>query len=237
MGTRPQPFPEEPVTSLTHRPDAVPEQGRLQSVAIAPSTTALGSAGSPQAGAQPAPDAGSRLGDAAPQHAVAGSPLGDAAPQHTEPGSQLGDAVLSAGRVLAALAERSLREVAGEVTLPQHRVLSELAERGPQRVADLADVLSVDRSTATRMCDRLVRKGLVHRRRLQDDRRGVRIALAPEGRRLVETVATQRREQVREIVRRMPDCDRQAAVDALGAFVATAGDAPQQSWSLGWRLP
>lgn len=147
----------------------------------------------------------------------------------------LSEAVLHAGRVLAALAAASLRELAPDVTLPQHRVLSELAERGPQRVADLAEVLSVDRSTATRMCDRLVRKGLIQRRRLQEDRRGVRVALAPQGRELVEAVARRRRDQVREIVGRMPDLDPQVAVEALGAFVAIAGEAPQQSWSLGWR--
>ena len=72
------------------------------------------------------------------------------------------DAVLGASRALVAVAARSLATVADDVTLAQYRVLIELASRGPQRLADLATALSVDRSTATRMCDRLVRKRLVH---------------------------------------------------------------------------
>ena len=54
-----------------------------------------------------------------------------------------------------------------EVTLPQYRALVVLASRGPQRIVDLAGFLDVTASTATRMCDRLVRKGLVRRQRLR----------------------------------------------------------------------
>src|ERR1700755_3132100 len=75
------------------------------------------------------------------------------------------DAVLAASRPLVAVAARSLATVAEDVTLAQYRVLIELAARGPQRVADLATALGVDRSTATRMCDRLLRKRLGSPRR------------------------------------------------------------------------
>jgi MarR family protein len=78
---------------------------------------------------------------------------------------ELVDAVLGSSRALVAVAARSLANVAEDVTLAQYRFLIELASRGPQRLADLATALGVDRSTATRMCDRLVRKHLVTRRR------------------------------------------------------------------------
>jgi DNA-binding MarR family transcriptional regulator len=94
---------------------------------------------------------------------------------------ELVDAVLGASRALVAVAARSLAMVADDVTLAQYRALIELASRGPQRVADLAAALTVDRSTATRMCDRLVRKRLVARRRMTDDRRVVRISLTRAG--------------------------------------------------------
>ena len=103
------------------------------------------------------------------------------------------DAVLGASRALVAVAARSLGDLAEDVTLPQYRALVELAARGPQRLADLAAALGVDRSTATRMCDRLVRKQLVTRRRISADRRGVRISLTPAGRALVEEVTRRRR--------------------------------------------
>src|SRR6201994_3886472 len=91
------------------------------------------------------------------------------------------DAVLASSRALVAVAARSLATVAEDVTLAQYRVLVELAARGPQRLADLADALRVDRSTATRMCDRLVRKRLVTRRRGSEDRRVVRVSLSAQG--------------------------------------------------------
>jgi len=129
-----------------------------------------------------------------------------------------------------------LVDVAEDVTLVQYRVLVELAARGPQRVADLASVLGVDPSTATRMCDRLVRKGLASRRRASSDRRAVRISLAAAGRELVEQVSRRRRAELEAILARMPGEDRRPVLAALRAFAEAAGQVPEQEWSLGWRL-
>ena len=144
------------------------------------------------------------------------------------------DAVLGASRALVAVAARSLADFAEDVTLPQYRTLVELAARGPQRPADLASALGVDPSTATRMCDRLVRKQLVQRRRISADRRGVRISLTPTGRALVEEVTRRRRVEISQIVRRMPRSDRDSALTALRVFADAAGEVPEQDWSLGW---
>jgi DNA-binding MarR family transcriptional regulator len=144
------------------------------------------------------------------------------------------DAVLGASRALVAVAARSLAGVAEDVTLPQYRALVELAARGPQRPADLASALGVDPSTATRMCDRLVRKQLVQRRRINADRRGVRISLTEAGRALVEEVTRRRRVEIAQILRRMPQADRASALRALRVFADAAGEVPEQDWSLGW---
>lgn len=144
------------------------------------------------------------------------------------------DAVLASSRALVAVAARSLANLAEEVTLPQYRVLVVLASRGPQRVGDLATGLGVDRSTATRMCDRLVRKRLVTRRRAQDDRRTVRISLTPSGVELVAEVSRRRRSEISTILKRMPAADRGSVVRALRAFADAAGEVPEQDWSLGW---
>jgi DNA-binding MarR family transcriptional regulator len=144
------------------------------------------------------------------------------------------DAVLGASRALVAVAARSLADLAEDVTLPQYRVLVELAAHGPQRQADLASALGVDPSTATRMCDRLVRKQLVQRRRISADRRVVRISLTHEGRDLVEEVTRRRRVEIAQIVRRMPRADRAPALRALRVFADAAGEVPEQDWSLGW---
>jgi DNA-binding MarR family transcriptional regulator len=161
-------------------------------------------------------------------------------PQQAQPPGhdrdQLVDAVLGASRALVAVAARSLAVVAEDATLAQYRVLVELASRGPQRLADLSDALKVDRSTATRMCDRLVRKGLVHRRRATDDRRGVRVSLATSGAELVAEVSRRRRAEILSILERMPSEHRELVVGALRAFADAAGEVPEQDWSLGWDL-
>ena len=149
---------------------------------------------------------------------------------------ELVDAVLGSSRALVAVAARSLANVAEDVTLAQYRFLIELASHGPQRLADLAAALGVDRSTATRMCDRLVRKQLVARRRTREDRRTVRVSLTGTGAELVAEVSRRRRAEIATIVKRMPAADRDSVVLALRAFADAEGEVPEQDWSLGWDL-
>jgi DNA-binding MarR family transcriptional regulator len=146
------------------------------------------------------------------------------------------DAVLGASRVLVAVAARSLAEVGEEVTLTQYRSLVVLASRGPQGMAALAEAVGVTSPTASRMCERLVRKGLVTRRSGRRDRRQVRIALSPSGRQLVEGVTARRRAELEQLVASIPPETRASVVEALGHLSATAGEVPEQDWSTGWDL-
>ena len=86
------------------------------------------------------------------------------------------------------------------------------------------------------MCDRLVRKGLVHRRRTHQDRRGVRVSLTTAGGELVAEVTRRRRAEIATIVGRMPTAHRRPVLNALRAFAEAAGEVPEQDWSLGWDL-
>src|SRR3954466_7689609 len=79
------------------------------------------------------------------------------------------EAVMAASRVIVALTARSL--AGAPVTLPQLRVLGFLAERDTATLGDLAAMLRVHPSNATRTCDRLVEGGLVHRSDSPADRR------------------------------------------------------------------
>jgi len=110
------------------------------------------------------------------------------------------DAVLSASRVLVAVAARSLADIAEEVTLTQYRTLVVLASRGPQNLVGLAEAVGVTPATATRMCDRLVKKKLIVRQSEQDDRRQVRLALTKKGLKLVGTVTNRRRREIEAIL-------------------------------------
>lgn len=144
------------------------------------------------------------------------------------------DAVVGASRALVAIAARSLGAAGEDVTLPQYRALVVLASRGPQRLIDLAAVLAVNASTATRMCDRLVRKGLIRRQRTAADRRSVRVSISTEGRRLVAAVTARRRQEIEAIVQRMSAQERTQLVATLTMFAQAAGEVPEQDWSLGW---
>ena len=146
------------------------------------------------------------------------------------------DAVLSASRVLVAVAARSLSDIAEEVTLTQYRTLVVLASRGPQNLVGLAEAVAVTPATATRMCDRLVRKKLIVRQSEQDDRRQVRLALTKKGLKLVGAVTDRRRREIEAILRTIAPEEQTVLVQALSQFAAAAGEVPEQDWSTGWDL-
>src|SRR5262245_59445194 len=101
------------------------------------------------------------------------------------PAEDVVDAVLRASRALVAVAADSLAPVEGNVTIPQFRALVVLASRGPMTAGGLASALHVHTSTLTRLCDRLVAKGLVVRNEEATNRRHVRLALTARGRSVV----------------------------------------------------
>jgi DNA-binding MarR family transcriptional regulator len=146
------------------------------------------------------------------------------------------DAVLTASRVLVAIAARSLADAGEEVTLTQYRALVVLASRGPQGVAALAEAVAVTPPTASRLCDRLVRKGLVSRRTGRRDRRQVRVALTESGRRLIDTVTARRREEIATLLEALSPYEQQSVAGALHRLAASAGEVPEQEWTSGWDL-
>ena len=146
------------------------------------------------------------------------------------------DAVLSASRVLVAIAARSLADAGEEVTLTQYRSLVILASRGPQGVAALAEAVAVTPPTASRLCERLVRKGLVRRRTDRRDRRQVRVGLTEAGRHLVDTVTERRRREIAGLLASIPPQDQRPVAAALQQLARSAGEVPEQDWSTGWDL-
>ena len=146
------------------------------------------------------------------------------------------DAVLGASRALVAVAARSLAEVGEDVTLAQYRALVVLAIRGPRGLAGLAEALAVGPSTATRMCDRLVRKGLVTRTEDDADRRQVRIACTPAGEQLVAEVTARRRAEIARLLAPISPRDRDALVEALHRLAEAAGEPTEEAWPSGWDL-
>jgi len=137
---------------------------------------------------------------------------------------------LTASRALLGLAIHSLAAAPVDVTPPQHRVLVLLAGRGPQSVTEVADELGVNRSNATRICDRLERAGLVRRSPSADDGRVVEVDLTPEGLELVDAVTRNRREEIARVLGGMSAAERRGAMRALEAFNRAAGELEDSVW-------
>lgn len=139
------------------------------------------------------------------------------------------DTVLTASRSLMTITVRSIGPAAAAATIVQYRALVVLFSRGPQRLVDLAAALGVAPSTAGRMCDRLVRKGLVRRHRHRGDRRAVLVSVTAAGRQVVAQAAARRRALITEALARLPFDTQLAAAEAFRAF-AQAADEISDHW-------
>ena len=97
-------------------------------------------------------------------------------------------------------------------------------------MVDLAEALDVAPSTAGRMCDRLVRKGLIRRHRARTDRRAVLVSVTAAGRQVVDQATARRRALIEDILRRLPAGTQHAVAEALRAFADAAGEVPDSQW-------
>ncbi len=141
------------------------------------------------------------------------------------------DGVMAGARVVSGVIAASLAEVEEAVTLPQLRVLVVAADLGALTMTDVADVLSVHASNATRQVERLVRSGLLDRRDDPQNRRHVRLTLTAAGQRLVETVLEHRREAFRHLLGTLPRATQVAVGEAMTRLAEAAGGRTDaQTW-------
>jgi DNA-binding MarR family transcriptional regulator len=141
--------------------------------------------------------------------------------------------VLAASRALLGITARTLPESA-DVTLPQWRALVLLDGAGRMNVNALAAQLHVNPSTCTRLCDRLVRKGLLDRDLSPDSRREVLLRLTPAGAELVADATARRRCEIEDLVRSLSARERRDLAMALPPLIRAAGEAAEDAWVLGW---
>lgn len=143
------------------------------------------------------------------------------------------DDVLAVSRVLVGIAARTIPD-AEEVTLAQFRALVLLDIHGELNAGTLAELLAVEPSTTTRLCDRLVAKGLIDRG-TKRNRREVRISLTEAGAALVAEATAKRRAEITKILRKLTAGDRAQLSDALRVFREAAGETSAMlAWALGW---
>ena len=107
-----------------------------------------------------------------------------------------------------AAAMRHMRQwPGGALSLVHVNVLAVLDIDGPMPMGGLAEALDVSQASATGIVDRMEQRGLVERRRIDEDRRVVRVALTDEGRRLIAGMAAERREHLAAMLETLTDAE------------------------------
>lgn len=116
-----------------------------------------------------------------------------AAPLHVDPeGPQVnGELFVRAEQCVALIQRRLIKPMSrggprGDLTLTQYHALSFLASRGRASVTELKDMLGFAQSTTSVLVDKLVRMGLVEKRRDGRDQRVACVVPLPKGLRMVQ---------------------------------------------------
>ncbi len=141
----------------------------------------------------------------------------------TRPATAWNDAwrgVLFASAKVLRIAERDLVEREG-FPMAWLDVLAQLydAPGNGLRMQELEERSLFTRSGLTRLVDRIEAAGLVRREPVPGDRRGVRVALTPEGRRRHDKAFVEHMRVIeREFGGRLRPAEQQAVADALGGF-------------------
>ena len=114
---------------------------------------------------------------------------------------------------------RSLRtNVEDGMTPGQMSALGTVNREGPVTLGDLAAAERVTPPMATKLANALEEKGLVERLPCADDKRVVRLQLAPDGRALLERARRRRDAWLAERFADLSDVERRALTDAVTVF-------------------
>ena len=106
-----------------------------------------------------------------------------------------------------------------ECSRTELRILAALGRREPVTMTDLAGLLNLPMSTATRAVDKLVTKGLAERRRIASDRRIVQIGFSRRGKQIDRFVTKSRMAAARRMLKRLNAAERNSLSDGLGKLV------------------
>jgi DNA-binding MarR family transcriptional regulator len=131
---------------------------------------------------------------------------------HRSPTHLLHQAEQAAGRLFATNAM-------GSTTPRQLAILIAVSEDEGLNQTELIERTGIDRSTVAVIIPRLVRKGLLQRRRSREDARSKLLRLTDEGRRLLETAEPMARSVDGLLLAVLPAPQRKSFLAALQAIV------------------
>jgi len=119
------------------------------------------------------------------------------------------------GEIEALVRQLPANDDAPPATMSQKLALTAIADAGPLRLGALADRIATTDATASRAVDALVGAGLADRLEDVDDRRAVRIAVTPQGRRLVDRRRAEIAKALERGLREVPAAERDRLVALL----------------------
>jgi DNA-binding MarR family transcriptional regulator len=103
--------------------------------------------------------------------------------------------------------------------VPQWRVLATLADGQALSIGEVADVVLIPQSTLTRVAERMVRGGLLHRAVDEADRRITRVRLSAKGLKLAGPLVEQARAHEAAVVEALGAIDARTLKRILGRLI------------------
>lgn len=108
----------------------------------------------------------------------------------------------------------------GGLTPRQLAVLMVIADNEGLSQTDLVECTGIDRSTMADLVARLLRRGLVNRRRTREDARAYAVKLSPHGARVIRQAQPGAAAADQRLLASLPPGKRQDFLDALTSIVA-----------------
>ena len=112
-----------------------------------------------------------------------------------------------------------------DLTLAQFFILHTIAGKGQTPLAELHDILAVEKSTTTRMVSPLIRRGLVVQERSKHDSRALNLSLTPQGGEIYERIWVCLAEFLDTIQKGIPAVERRKIYGATQTFLNAVQDA------------
>jgi DNA-binding MarR family transcriptional regulator len=105
-----------------------------------------------------------------------------------------------------------------DVTFHQFIILDAVAKKGELGLAELHGILSVEKSTTTRLVNPLIQKGLLKRDKATHDSRAARLTLTEEGRETHRRVWLCLGGFFQNIARQIPEEQRKGVLESVRVF-------------------
>jgi DNA-binding MarR family transcriptional regulator len=110
-------------------------------------------------------------------------------------------------------------EMSGDLTPRQYVILSTVAQHEGLSQTHLVERTGIDRSTLADVIRRMLRKGLLQRRRTRDDARAYAVKLTEEGWRILKAAEPLARRADEKILAALPNSDRDRFIKGLSQIV------------------